>query len=125
MGGNLVLYGTLCLALRYYPTQQTIESRLTFFLQSEQGENVFEATDGADEETTRVSHDSVYMRPNLTRRNTSTELTKQLSELQRTVVAQGELLRRLLNELEGTSRPDSSASARQNDIGMALDGNSG
>jgi len=63
------------------------------------------------------------MRPNLARQITSTELRKQLSELQRTVTAQGELLKRLLDELEGASRPNSSVSARQADIGMALSGN--
>ena len=63
------------------------------------------------------------MRPNLARRDTSTGLRKQLSELQRTVIAQGELLKRLVDELEGTSRPNSRASAGQNDIGMALGGN--
>lgn len=121
----LLVFGLLLIALptfvlgREFSLVWDIMSRA----QSERGENVFEATDGVDEETTRVSQDSVYMRPNLTRRNTSTELTKQLSELQRTVIAQGELLKRLLDELEGTSRPNSSASARQNDIGMALDVN--
>jgi hypothetical protein len=72
-----------------------------------------------------VNHDSVYMGPSVVRRNTSTELTKQLSELQRTVTAQGDLLRRLLDELEGPSRPNSSASARQNDIGVAPNRNRG
>lgn len=84
---------------------------------------MFEAADGVDPETTRVSHDSIYMRPNLVRRNTSKELTKQLSELQRTVATQGELLKRLLDELEGTSRSNSSVPAPQNDIGMMLDRN--
>lgn len=70
-----------------------------------------------------MSHDSVYMRPSPVGRNTSMELRKQLSELQRTVDAQGELLKRLLDELGGTSRPNSRASARQNDIGMALNRN--
>lgn len=86
---------------------------------------MFEAPDGVEHETTRVSHDSIYMRPNLSRRNAPQELTKQLSELQRTVAVQGELLKRLLDELEGTSRPASSASAPQNDIGMALNRNTG
>lgn len=92
-------------------------------LQSERVENVFEAADDVDQETNRVSHDSIYMRPSLVRRNTSTELTKQLSQLQRTVATQGELLKRLLDELEGTPKPNSSASALQGDVGMMSDRN--
>jgi hypothetical protein len=84
---------------------------------------VFDAADGVDQEASRVSHDSIYMRPGLVRRNTSTELTKQLSDLQRTVATQGELLKRLLDELEGTSRPDSSMSTLQNDIGTVVNRN--
>lgn len=80
---------------------------------------------GVDQESPRVSHDSMYMRPNIARQDTSTELRKQLSELQRTVTAQGDLLKRLVDELEGTSRPNSRASVRQNDIGMALNRNRG
>lgn len=94
-----------------------------FHLQSERGESLFEAVDGVGQEATRMSHDNIYMRPNLMRRNTSTELMKQLSELQYTVATQGELLKRLLDELGGTSRPNSSASALQNDIGMMSNGN--
>ena len=84
---------------------------------------MFDAGGDVEQEAPRVSHDSIYMRPSLSRRNASTELTKQLSELQRTVATQGELLKRLLDELEGASRPDSSTSARQNDMGMVLNRN--
>lgn len=84
---------------------------------------MFEAGDPVDQETTRVPYDSIYMRPNPARRNASRELTNQLSELQRTVDAQGELLKRLLDGLEGASRPNGSASAPQNDIGMMLNRN--
>ena len=88
-------------------------------------EHEFDAAAGAGQGSTRVSHDDIYLRPNLSRQPMSTELRKQLSELQRTVTAQGELLKRLVDELEGPSRPDSRSSVRQNDIGMALDRNRG
>ena len=88
-------------------------------------EHEFEAGAGMEQEPARVSHDSIYMRPNLARRDLSTELRKQLSELQRTVNAQGELLTRLVDELEGSSRPNSRLSAQQNDIGVALNRNRG
>lgn len=96
-----------------------------YHLQSERVENVFDTADDIDQASARMSHDSIYMRPNLARRNTSRELTKQLSELQRTVSAQGELLKRLVDELNGVPRPDSGTSAQQNDIGMALNRNRG
>ena len=81
----------------------------------------FEAVTGAGPVPTRpFRHDSIYMHPNLTGRDISVDLGEQLSELQRTVIAQGELLKRLVVELEGASRPNSRASARQNDIGVAL-----
>jgi hypothetical protein len=68
-----------------------------------------------------VSLDDIYLRPNHTRSNHgSTELRKQLADLHRTVAAQGELLKRLIDELENPSRPSSRASAQQNDIGTAL-----
>ena len=92
-------------------------------LQSQRIEHEFDAAAGMGRESPRTSHDSVYMRPNLVRQNTHTELNKQLSELQRTVAAQGELLKQILDELGSTSRPDSRTSARQNDIGMALNRN--
>lgn len=86
-------------------------------------EQEFDAAASADQGSTRASHDSVYMRPNLARNDVSTELRKQLSELQRTVTLQGELLQRLVDELGVTSRPNSRLSVGQNDIGMALDRN--
>jgi len=88
-------------------------------------ENEFEAVTGAGPGSTRpFRHESIYIHPNLTRRDMSVDVGEQLSELQRTVIAQGELLKRLVNELEG-SRPNSRASARQNDIGVALGRNRG
>lgn len=84
-------------------------------------EHEFEGAADVGEGSTRAFyHDSVYMRPSLTRHDMPTELREQLSELQRTVTAQGELLKRLVDELGGASRPASRASARQNDIGVAL-----
>jgi len=118
----LLVFGLLLIALptfvlgREFSTVWDAMSRA----QSERIEHVFEAADGVGEESTRISRDSIYMRPNLARRDASTELRKQLSELQRTVTVQGELLKRLLDELESASRPNSRASARQNDIGLAL-----
>ena len=81
----------------------------------------------AAEESTRPTrpfrHDSIYMHPNLTRRDVSVDLGEQLSELQRTVTAQGELLKRLVDELEGAPKANTPASALQNDIGVALSRN--
>ena len=92
-------------------------------VQSERVETEFEVAADIEPDSPRVSHDSVYMRPSPVGQATSPELRKQLSQLQRTVNAQGELLKRLLDQLEGNSRPASRASARQNDIGMALNRN--
>jgi len=123
----LLVFGLLLIALptfvlgREFSAVWDMMSRA----QSEMAENEFEAVAGVGQEPARVSYDSTYMRPNLARRDTSTELRKQLSELQRTVTAQGDLLKRLIDELEGTSRPESRASARQNDIGVALSRNRG
>ena len=87
-------------------------------------EHEFETVAGAGQGSTRpFRHNSIYMHPNLTGRDMSLDLGEQLSELQRTVIAQGELLKRLVDELEGASRPNSRASARQNDIGVALSRN--
>ena len=89
-------------------------------------EHEFEAAAGAGAGSTRpFRHDSIYMHPNFTGHNVSVDLGEQLSELQRAVVGQGELLKRLVDELEGPSRPNSRASARQNDIGVALSRNRG
>ena len=66
-----------------------------------------------------MSHDILYLSPNTMRPTRSAELLKQLSELQRTVTAQGELLKRVLDGLESSSRPNSSAGTRQDDVGMA------
>ena len=89
-------------------------------------ENEFETAAGVDPRSTRpFRHDSIYMHPNLARPDMSADLGDQLSELQRTVIAQGELLKRLVDGLEGASRPNSRASARQNDIGVALGRNRG
>jgi len=89
-------------------------------------EQEFETAAGAGPGTTRpFRHGSIYMHPNFTGRDLSMDVGEQLSELQRTVIAQGELLKRLVDGLEGASRPDSRASARQNDIGVVLGRNRG
>jgi len=121
----LLVFGLLLIALPTFVLGRefSIVWELMSRAQSERVETVFEATDDVDREAARVSHDSIYMRPNLARRNTSRELTKQLSELQRTVATQGELLKRLLDELGSTSKPNSSGTAPQNDIGMMLNRN--
>ena len=84
-------------------------------VQSERVETEFEVAADIEPDSPRVSHDSVYMRPSPVGQATSPELRKQLSQLQRTVNAQGGLLKRLLGQLEGNSRPAGRASARQND----------
>lgn len=108
---------------RYYLNKKVFDSCLISRVQAERIENEFEAAAGTEPDSPRVSHDSVYMRPSPAGQTTSMELRKQLSQLQRTVNSQGELLKRLLDQLEGNSRPTSRASAPQNDIGMALNRN--
>jgi len=89
-------------------------------------EHEFEDAAGVGTRPTRpFRHDSIYMHPNLVRHDMSVDLGDQLSELQRTVTAQGELLKRLIDELENAPRPNSPPSAQQNDIGIALGRNRG
>jgi len=82
-------------------------------------------TEGSTRPTRPFRHDSIYMHPNLARRDVSVDLGEQLSELQRTVIAQGELLKRLVDELDDAPRSNTPASALQNDIGVVLNRNRG